>query len=424
MTAIRATLLMLLCLAFGACAAQERRPDGQFAGAPLDRQVLVMLRSAPPHFRPDASYAGAYDASVGRAAQRRVAEGLASEYELKVVDSWPMPALSVDCFVMEARGGASLDQLVARLSADPRVESVESMNAFTVLAHNDPLYPLQPSARFWHLDDLHKVATGKRVRIAVIDTGVETDHPDLMGRVAVTRNVVDGRVDVAEYHGTAVAGIIGARADDGVGIAGVAPDASLIALRACWQEGRGVAAVCSTFTLAKALQFALDERVEIVNLSVGGPRDRLLERLLDVATSRGVIVVSAVDSIAGKVSFPASYRGVLAVAEVDGQDASAAVLLAPGRDVPAPVPGKQWGFVSGSSFAAAQVTGLVALLREVAPNVQTQQVREALAPPKASATVARERRPMVDACAAIAAIGGVCACSCAVAGDATSRVPP
>jgi subtilisin family serine protease len=185
-----------------------------------------------------------------------------------------------------------------------------------------------------------------------------------------------------------------------------------------------VAAVCSTFTLAKALQFALDERVEIVNLSVGGPRDRLLERLLDVATSRGVIVVSAVDSIAGKVSFPASYRGVLAVAEVDGQDASAAVLLAPGRDVPAPVPGKQWSFVSGSSFAAAQVTGLVALLREVAPNVQTQQVREALAPPKASATVARERRPMVDACAAIAAIGGVCACSCAVAGDATSRVPP
>ena len=87
------------------------------------------------------------------------------------------------------------------------------------------------------------------------------------------------------------------------------------------------------------------------------------------------------------MSFPASYRGVLAVAEVDGQDAAEGVLLAPGRDVPAPVPGKQWGFVSGSSFAAAQVTGLVALLRELAPNVQTQQVREALAA-RAPATVA------------------------------------
>lgn len=423
MTAIRAALLVLLCLAFGACVAQERRPGGQVAAASVERQLLVMLRSPSPHFRPDAGYAGAYDASVGRAAQLRVAKGLASEYELEVVDSWPMPALSVDCFIMEARGGASLDQLVARLAADPRVESVESMKVFTVLAHDDPLYPLQPSARLWHLDDVHKVATGKRVRIAVIDSGVETDHPDLAGRVAVTRNVVDGRRDVAEYHGTAVAGIIGARADDGIGIAGVAPDASLIALRACWQEARGVSAICSTFTLAKALQLALDERAEIVNLSVGGPRDRLLERLLDVAFTRGVIVVSAVDSIAGKISFPASNRGVLAVAEVDGQDAAAGVLLAPGRDVPAPVPGKQWGFVSGSSFAAAQVTGLVALLRELAPNVQTQQVREALAG-KASANVARDHRPTVDACAAIAAIGGICACSCAVAGDAASRVAP
>src|SRR4030095_12159917 len=107
---------------------------------------------------------------------------------------------------------------------------------------------------------------------------------------------------------------IGARADDGVGIVGVAPDARLWALRACWQqEGSRGSAVCSTFTLAKALQFALDEKVDIVNLSIGGPRDRLLERLLDVALSRGVIVVSAFDAAAGKASFPASHRGVLAV---------------------------------------------------------------------------------------------------------------
>jgi len=145
--------------------------------------------------------------------------------------------------------------------------------------------------------------------------------------------------------------------------------------------------------------------------------------LLDVAISRGVIVVSAVDPSVGMTSFPASYRGVLAVAEVDGQDAAEGILLAPGRDVPAPVPGKQWGFVSGSSFAAAQVTGLVALLRELAPNVQLQQVREALAA-QPSPNIARQHRPMVDACAAIAAIGGACACSCTVAGDATSRVAP
>jgi hypothetical protein len=417
-------LLLLLWVGFGACAAPERHLDAPLAGESLDRQVLVMLRSAPPHFRPDMNYAGAYDAAVGRAAQRRISQGLASQYELEIVNGWPMPVLGVDCYVMKARDGTSLERLVQRLGVDPRVESVQFMNLFHVLAHNDPLFPLQPSARSWHLDDVHKVATGKRVRVALIDTGVETDHPDLTGRVAVARNLVDGRTDVAEMHGTAVAGIIGARADDGVGIAGIAPDSGLIALRACWhQEGRGAAAVCSSFTLAKALQFALDEKVEIINLSIGGPTDRLLERLLDAATSRGIIVVSAIDAAAGKVAFPASHRGVLAVAEVDGHDASSDVLLAPGRDVPTPIPGKKWGFVSGSSFAAAHVTGLVALLRELDPDVQPQQVREALVP-KGASRVAGDRRPMVDACAAVAAIGGACACSCAVAGGAASLLPP
>ena len=422
MKAIRSALVMLLCLAFGGCMAPEHRPSESGATASLERQVLVMLRTAAPHFRPDISYAGGYDAAAGRAAQMRVAINLANQHELTIVNGWPMPALGVDCFVMEVRDDTSLEQMVTRLAADPRVESVQAMNLFRVLARTDSLYPLQPSARAWGLDDVHKIATGKHVRIAVIDTGVELDHPDLAGRVTVTRNLVDGRVAVAEFHGTAVAGVIGARADNSVGIVGIAPDATLMALRACWQpEGRAAEAVCSTFTLAKALQFALDERVGIINLSVGGPRDRLLDRLLDVASSRGVIVIAAVDPSAGKASFPASHRGVLAVADVEGQDASFAIMLAPGRDIPTSIPGKQWGFVSGSSFAAAHVTGLVALLRELAPDVQTRQVREALAP-KEAARVAATRRPMVDACAAIAAIGGACACTCAVA-DGVAPLP-
>jgi subtilisin family serine protease len=133
--------------------------------------------------------------------------------------------------------------------------------------------------------------------------------------------------------------------------------------------------------------------------------------------------VSAFDSAAGKGAFPASHHAVLAVADVEGQDASEAVLLAPGRDVPTPIPGMKWGFVSGSSFAAAHVTGLVALLRELAPNVQPQQIREALAT-KGASSVAGNRRPTVDACAAVAAIGGACACSCAVAGGTASRLLP
>src|SRR5258708_11929996 len=223
MRAIRRSLLALLGLCMFACAQLEGRTETSADGDSLERQVLVMLRLPAPHFRPDVNYAGSFDWRVGRDGRRQVAERLANQYGLKIIDGWPMPALGVDCFVMEAPDSGPLALIVDKLSQDPRVESAQSMQVFRVLAHNDPLYPLQPSAKTWHLDELHRITTGRRIRVAEIDTGVEVDHPDLAGSVAVARNFVDGRGNVAEMHGTAVAGIIAARADDGLGIAGIAP---------------------------------------------------------------------------------------------------------------------------------------------------------------------------------------------------------
>lgn len=404
--------LVLLCACLAACARLERESDIRDLDEAAQRQLLVMVRMPPPHFRPDVSYASSYGSRVGQDARRRIAEALASQYGLGIVDDWPMPALGVDCFVMQAPDKASLARLVEQLSADPRVESAQPVNLFSVLAHNDPLYPLQPSATEWHLSDLHKITTGKRVRVAQVDTGVETDHPDLVGQIALTQNFVDGSPDVPEMHGTAVAGIIAARADNGIGIAGIAPDATFLALRACWEShGHGAQATCSSFTLAKALQFALDENAEVINVSVGGPRDQLLERLLDVALSRGITVVGATDPSAGDGGFPASHRGVLAIAGEGAQHSPADFLLAPGRDIPTTLPGRKWGIVSGSSFAAAHVTGLVALLRELSPGLQSQQLREALAP-RAVSSLAADHSIIVDACAAVARTAGTCACAC------------
>jgi subtilisin family serine protease len=238
------------------------------------------------------------------------------------------------------------------------------------------------------------------------------DHPDLRGQVSLARNFVDARESVAEAHGTAVAGIIAAKGGNGMGIVGVAPQASLMTLRACWQAtAADDAAVCSSFTLAKALQFALDREAKVINLSLGGPRDRLLERLLQAALARGAVIIAAVDPVIAGGGFPASMAGVLAVAADSAHDSPPATFVAPGRDIPATLPGKRWGMVKGSSFAAAEMAGLVALLLELAPNQKPQQIRETLA---FSETVpATSSRPtIVDACAAVARTTGACACRC------------
>ena len=419
---LRVLLTMALCaLAFKVFAdPQVASVDAKLA----ERQVLVMLRVPPPHFRPDASYLGSYDTQVGRNARRRVAEGLAAQFKLRVVDDWPMPSLGVDCFVMEAPENVAVEQLVESMALDPRVESVQRMNLFHGLSHNDPLFPLQPTAKVWHLAEIHQVATGKNVRVAEIDSGVELDHPDLRGRVAIARNFVDGRDAVAETHGTAVAGIIAARADDGVGVVGVAPQAALMALRACWQAPVDPSlAMCSSFTLAKALQFALDQNAKVINLSLGGPRDRLLGRLLDVAMTRGVVIVAATDPDAKDGGFPASVTGVLAVAPDDAHDLPAAILAAPGQDIPTTLPGQRWGLVSGSSFAAAEMAGLVALLFDLSPDQKPQQIRETLASSQITAS-SPDRHAIVDACAAIARTMGACACGCSMARNAGPAASP
>jgi subtilisin family serine protease len=340
---------------------------------------------------------------------------------------------------MEAPNADLRARLLAQLAADPRVESVEPMQAFRVLADGmaadgDPLAATQPAMADWHLRELHKLATGRHVTIAALDTGVDATHPDLRGQPLQTRNFIDGNAYAAETHGTAVAGIIAARADDGIGIAGIAPGARLLGLRACSQLARGGAA-CSSFSLAKALQFALEAKAQVFNLSLTGPRDRLLGRLLDVALARGVSVVGAVDVQAADGGFPASHPGVLAVAGLQSSRPFPAgalpsgtlpmsVLRAPDRGIPAPRPGGGWDLVSGTSFAAAQVSGLVALLRELSPRLGATDLRAALSAPATSTPMvstsiglglAPKRPSSIDACAAVGRVAGRCACDCAVA---------
>jgi len=376
MTAAHAARRFVLGLALGlagtvACATGIEAPTASApaassaSAAAAPRQVLVMLRSPPAHARVDGGYGAAGYGDAARAqAQTRVGARLAAAHGLSVVTLWALPALGMDCVVLALPPEASLDASIAALQAHAEVAWAQPMNEFHAQGHLDPLYPLQPTGAQWHLDDLHAVATGRRVHVAIIDSGVDDTHPDLAQAVQARANFVDGQDWVAEVHGTAVAGLVAARADNGIGIVGIAPDAQLYALRACW-EVNASQTLCNSLSLARALSFAIERRAEVINMSLSGPVDLLLGRLIDVALSHRQQVVAAVDARVAGGGFPAAHPGVIAVVDPQAELPSglaAGVWSAPARDLPTTVPGGGWRMVSGTSFAAGEVSGLLAVM--------------------------------------------------------------
>jgi subtilisin family serine protease len=386
--------------------------DAAPAAAETPQQVLVLVRMPPPHYRPDGSYSGGYGDAATRSAGRRAAASLARSYGLRVGLDWPMPALGLDCYVMDVPAHLQPAQVASRLSHEPGVEWAQAMNVFHALALDDPLVSQRRVALPWHLDEVHRSLTGRGVRIAVIDSGVQADHPDLAGQVIERVNLA-GRADAAELHGTAVAGIIAARAGNRLGVAGVAPNARLVALRACWQASAADTR-CTSLALALALSAALDRDVQVINLSLGGPPDRLLQRLIESAQSRGIAVVAARDDAVPGGGFPAALPGVIAVDTAPAPGGRA--LVAPGTDVLSTLPVSRWGLVSGTSYAAAHVSGLVALA------IEARSRHAALRVPVESEFVAAPDGS-VDPCATLQRAAQSCVCGCGGAAVAESARP-
>lgn len=371
MRRLRSLLALMLLLAAATVASAAVPPTAVSGAAPgpdEDRQILVMVEMPPPHYRPNSGYGGNYGDLASREARKRIARGIADRHGVELRDGWPMPLLGVDCFVMVVPPGRSIDKVIAEVAKEPGVAWSQRMTSYAIPGKigtaGDPLYPIQPTAGEWKLRELQRAATGRGVTIAIVDSQVDVDHPDLVGQVAVDRNFVDGPASGAEAHGTHVAGIIGAKAGNGIGIAGVAPGARLMALRACREVAGGQETLCQSLALAKAIEFAIENNANVINLSLSGPNDLLLNKLLDVAINHRIAVVAAFDQHLPGGGFPASIRGVIPVADETLQTIPAGVYGAPGRDLPTTQPGGGWSLVNGTSYAVAQISGLAALADE------------------------------------------------------------
>jgi subtilisin family serine protease len=406
-------LVLALVLGLAACTAGPAlRPSATLPAAAREvprRYVVVTVRNpVTPAPARAASTARGYDnvgPYVAGSGARRAGRDLAADYRLAEVSSWPIALLGVHCLVYALPADADPEQLLAALARDARVESAQPLLAFETESgrYNDPYADLQQNMQQMAVIEAHGLSRGAGVKVAVIDTGADTSHPDLRPGGAVARNFVDtdGPAFRADVHGTAVAGVIAAVPDNGRGIVGVAPDVELLVYKACWRAAvTGTQAVCNTFTLAQALAAAIEARADIINLSLAGPSDPLLTRLVKRALEAGVIVVGAVPAGGLRNSFPANIDGVIAVDAVENGHPGVRTVRVPGREILSLAPGGHYDFYSGSSLATAEVSGLVALLRAERPRLSAHEAAALLT--GSTATVADSALASVpNACTAL-----------------------
>ena len=437
-TSFAAIFFLTACLTSGLARAQAATPD---QATQATQQIVVTFRDrslARTDFgRPGQQYAptAGYGNSQWSA---RLTAVLAQDYHLMVATEWPIAALGVYCVVFEMTDRRDVEALMATIAADKRVDSVQKMNTFQVMS-SDPYLPLQTNLLALDMRGLHRWTQGRNVTVAVVDTGIDTDHPDLRGQVTYTQDLVSlGLVsNQTDIHGTAVAGLIAASAENGEGITGVAPQARLVGLKACRQIAPdSPAAECNSLTLARALSAVLEIKPQVLNLSLGGPRDPLLSALLELVLQQGVVVVAAEPPPSNTPrGFPTDNPAVIRVSSsATGLASDADVLVAPGTEVLTTFPGGAYRFANGSSFAAAQVSGIAALLKELQPKISGAEIHDLLrasghansvVDTSASAIVTSSN---VDACAAAARISDTITCEAAAslnrAADDNSAVPP
>ncbi len=239
----------------------------------------------------------------------------------------------------------------------------------------------QYALRTLHIDQAQQMATGKDVTVAVIDSEIEASHPDLAGSVKKKFDALGG-AGVPQSHGTAMAGAIAAHGK----LLGIAPGTTVIAARA-FDDSHGEAKGTS-FAIYKGLQWATDNGARVVNMSFVGPFDPDLRQMLAAAAGKDIVLIAAGGN-GGPESgpqYPASDANVIAVAATDDKDGLFALdnrnqyiaVAAPGVDILSLAPDDAYQVSTGSSIAAAHVSGIAALMLQIRPSLTPRDIRAIL----------------------------------------------
>ncbi len=320
--------------------------------------------------------------------------GIPSDFELApgaaIVASFFSPVLCATVARIAGPPGAGVDQLFTRV---PDGALVVPHSLYRTAAENvrvqgaangvDPYRPLQHALDTLGVDRGRALTSGAGVRVAVLDSAPQADHPDLGGvRVHVLE---EGPPATPAVHGTLVAGVLRAVEGNGIGIAGVAPRADAVAIPICTPSGAAAADTCLLYDALRGIDAAWDERVRVANLSIVGPPNALLERAMNRMEELGVLVVAAAGNEGtAEPRYPAAYPSVIGVGAVDqggarfvrGNRGPSSEVEAPGVEILSTHTGDSYAFADGTSLAAAHVSGMLALL--LSAQVDPLEARSAL----------------------------------------------
>jgi subtilisin family serine protease len=304
-------------------------------------------------------------------------------YGLEVIQSQNFSLLGRTVYRFRITGGQQVRQIIAALEK-PDVSFQPSYN-FT-LDQGSSAPSEGDSAQYivqkLHLPEAHAIATGKGVTVAVIDSEIDSEHPDLKGAVTGAFDALPSTDQTPHPHGTGMAGAIVSHQR----LLGIAPSARILAVRAFGVDDKG--AQGTSMNIVKGLQWAVDQGAKVINMSFAGPRDPLLQQAIKKLSDDGIILVAAAGNAGPKSPplFPGADANVIAVSATDVDDKTYknanrgkyVAISAPGVDILVPAPEGGYQLTTGTSVAAAHISGVIALMKERNPNLTPAEARAIL----------------------------------------------